>query len=195
VIFDDWLDPDAPAAPGLGPLEVVAPIGFVEFGRTSTRKDSRPAIHRIVHDPGRGPYHYELVSVDRSSFDKRRWDRQNPERLKARQSRYDRSARGRARSEIYEKSDRGRVRSKTYERSEKGRERAYAFETEKYLTRPIVALDSEGRCPAYALDAKGRSPLEAWKDDKAVSPFLKFDGQGHPFEPHEVYLIGAQTLD
>ena len=194
MIFDDWLDPDAPAAPGLDP-GVAAPIGFVEFGRTSARKDSRPAVHRIAHDPARGPYYYERVSIDRASFDRLRRDRQNPEGLKARQGRYDRSARGRARSEIYEKSGKGRVRSTRYERSEKGRERADAFETKKYLTRPIVAIDSEGRCPAYALDAKGRSPLEVWKGDKTISPFLKFDGQGHPFEPHEVHLIGAQTLD
>jgi hypothetical protein len=87
------------------------------------------------------------------------------------------------------------VRSSRYDQSEKGRERTEEFATKKYLTRQIVAIDGEGRCPAYALDAKGRSPLEVWKENRTISPFLKFDGQGNPWEPHEIHLIGAQGLD
>jgi hypothetical protein len=75
----DWLDDEF-----VSPLG--APWGFVEFGRTSTRKDSRPAIHRVVHDLARGPYHHELVPVDRSPFDRLHRDLQNPEGLKARQA-------------------------------------------------------------------------------------------------------------
>jgi hypothetical protein len=188
-VSDDWLIDERDIAPGL------SPGGFVEFGRTSARKDSRPAIHRITHDPARGPYHHELVAVDRAPFDRLHRDLQNPERLKARQARYERSESGRARSEAYGKSEKGRVRSARYDQSEKGRERTEEFATKKYLTRPIVAIDSEGRCPDYALDAKGRSPLTAWKEDGTISPHLKFDGQGNPWEPHEIHLIGAQSLD
>jgi hypothetical protein len=190
-VSDDWLinDPWNEVSGGL------SPGGFVEFGRTSTRKDSRPAIHKVEHNPARGAYHHELVPVDRASFDNRRWDLQNPERLKARKNQYRQSEHGRAQSKAYEESDIGRARSARYDRSEKGVKRDEEYATKKYLTRPIVAIDSEGRCPAYALDAKGRSPLAAWREDKTNSPHLSFDGQGNPWEPHEIHLVGAQGLD
>ncbi len=177
-------------------------VSYVEFGRTSARKDSKPAIHKVNRDQTRGPYFYELAPVGRASFDARRWDKQHPEKREERQERYSRTDKGRERYRQYERSERGRDRSAAYRASEKGtiadaktKEKARQAATQAYLNRPIVAIDSEGRCPLHIIDDNGRSPLQAWKEDSVVSPYLKRDDAGNYFEPHELHLIGAQGFD
>ncbi len=41
-------------------------VQYVEFGRTSARRDSRPAIYKIARIPERGPYYYEPHAVRRA---------------------------------------------------------------------------------------------------------------------------------
>ncbi len=192
-----WIfEPSAPA-PGLDPG-----VRHVEFGRTSKRGDSRPAIHKVKRDPERGPYFYALDRVSRAPFDARRWDKQNPEKLKARQARYGRADKGRERNQRYEKSEKGRAKSRDrsfrYWASEEGakaKEKAREAAILAYLDRPIVAIDSEGRCPLHMIDEKRRSPLKAWEEDGVISPYLVHDDAGNYFEPHEMHLIGAQGFD
>src|SRR5271166_1219215 len=95
-----------PSAPSLPSEEVL----WLEFGRTSERRDSKPAIYKVVRDSARGPYFQELHPIGRASFDARRWDRQNPEKRKERQGRYSRTDKGRVRHAHYERSEKGRAR-------------------------------------------------------------------------------------
>ena len=147
------------------------PAAMIEFGRTSKRADSRPALYKVERDPMRGPYWHGLVSIDRTPFEKRRWETQNPEKVTARKVQYDRSAKGQKRYEKYARSEKGRERAGKYDHSEKGRVRTKEFGTKEYLTRPIVAIDSEGRCPLHMIDDKGRSPytgMEGKSDNLAI---------------------------
>jgi len=140
-----------PSAPSLPSEEVL----WLEFGRTSERRDSKPAIYKVVRDSARGPYFQELHPIGRASFDARRWDRQNPEKRKERQGRYSRTDKGRVRHAHYERSEKGRARSSVYRASEKGaiaKEKAREAATLAYLNRSIVAIDSEGRCPLHMID-------------------------------------------
>jgi len=198
IPFQPDLEPvyeDVPFEPEL-PLRPTA--GLVEFGRTSTRRDGKPAIHRVVTDEARGPYWYALEPLSR----RRQHDLQNPEKARARYAEYNKSEKGRARHTRYNKSGRGSARYTRFDESAKGaardervRERAREASNDKYLNRLFVAIDSEGRCPAHMLDAQGRTPLEAYRQDGTKSRYLKKDGSGNYFEPHELSLVGAAAIE
>lgn len=45
------------------------------------------------------------------------------------------------------------------------------------------------------IDDKGRTPLDAYKATGFISKFLTKDSSGHYWEPHELSLIGAASID
>lgn len=97
--------------------------------------------------------------------------------------------RGKAAKKIWYETDVG----KACEQRELAAKREKSLD--RYLNRPIVAVDSEGRAPLYTIDSKGRTPLERWKETGLVSKDLTKDNSGHYWEPHEISLIGAATID
>jgi hypothetical protein len=88
---------------------------------------------------------------------------------------------------------------KTWKKSETGKLSTNATKRkqtlDRYLNRRIVSLDSEGRAPLHTIDSKGRAPLDAYKETSIVSKHLKKDSSGHYWEPHELSLIGAATIN
>jgi len=66
---------------------------------------------------------------------------------------------------------------------------------DKYLNRPFVAIDSEGRAPLHTIDNEGRAPLDTWEQAGRPSQYLTRDNSGNYWEDHEVSLIGAASIN
>lgn len=109
---------------------------------------------------------------------------------------------GKAARKAWKKTDKGKASKAAWYETEVGQactQRELAAQRAKsldyYLNRRFVALDSEGRCPLHMIDDKGRPPLEAYKETGFVSKYLTKDSSGHYWEPHELSLIGAASID
>ena len=134
------------------------------------------------------------------------WARQLVDALQARrkaakkksQKAWKQSPAGKAAEKAWNESETGKVAKKVWKQSPAGKaalRREIDARIDKYLNRPFVAIDSEGRVPLHMIDREGRTPLERLEQTGQISPYLMRDSTGNYWEDHEVSAIGAAAID
>jgi hypothetical protein len=110
---------------------------------------------------------------------------------KAAKARWNASPAGKAAKAAWNASPEGKAAKAAWLKTPNGQEykdvcylKAQAVRTATYLSRPFVAIDSEGAIPLEALFASGD-----------VKPsFIKRDASGYPWRAHDLKMIGAAAI-